>query len=128
MTTLGHVALGLGFLLALWGTVVGALGGHTRRPELIESSRRAVHALFGVISVAALSLLVALLGRDFNVEYVWSYTSRQLPTVYTLSAFWGGQAGSLLFWALILTGFASAAQWLTASRYRPLLPYVGSVT
>ena len=108
--------------------MVGTIGGMRGRPELIDSARRAVFALFGVISVAALSLLVALLTRDFNVEYVWSYTSRQLPTVYTLSAFWAGQAGSLLFWALILTGFAAAAMWITPSRYRQLMPYVGAVT
>ena len=128
MTILGQLALGLGLLLATWGAVVGTIGGIRGRPELIDSARRAVFALFGVISVAALSLLVALLTRDFNVEYVWSYTSRQLPTVYTFSAFWAGQAGSLLFWALILTGFAAAAMWLTPSRYQTLMPYVGAVT
>ena len=128
MTILGQLALGLGLLLAIWGAVVGVIGGNSGRPELIASARRAVHALFAVMSVAALSLLVALLSRDFNVAYVASYTSRQLPTAYTFSAFWAGQAGSLLFWALILTGFASAAQWLTSPRYDRLLPYVGAVT
>ncbi|MCZ6916224.1 MAG: heme lyase CcmF/NrfE family subunit [Gemmatimonadetes bacterium] len=128
MTILGQLALGLGFLLAIWGTVVGAIAGQTGRPALVQSARRAVFALAGVMGVAALALVVALLGRDFNVAYVWSYTSRQLPTVYTLSAFYGGQAGSLLFWALILTAFAAAAQWLTSSRYAKLLPYVGAVT
>ncbi|MCH7489164.1 MAG: cytochrome c biogenesis protein CcsA, partial [Gemmatimonadetes bacterium] len=128
MTILGQIALGLGLLLATWGAVVGTIGGIRGRPELIDSARRAVFALFAVIGVAALSLLVALLTRDFNVEYVWSYTSRQLPTVYTISAFWAGQAGSLLFWTLILTGFAAAAMWLTSSRYERLMPYVGAVT
>ena len=128
MTILGQIALGLGLLLATWGAVVGTIGGIRGRPELIDSARRAVFALFAVIGVAALSLLVALLTRDFNVQYVWSYTSRQLPTVYTISAFWAGQAGSLLFWTLILTGFAAAAMWLTSSRYERLMPYVGAVT
>ena len=94
----------------------------------MQSARRSVHALFGVMVVAALSLVVALVTRDFNVLYVSSYTSRQLPMVYTLSAFYGGQAGSLLFWVLVLTGFASAAQWITPRRYEPLMPYVGAVT
>ena len=128
MTILGQLALGLGFLLAIWGTAVGVIGGNTGRLELVQSARRAVYALFGVMVVASLALLVALLNRDFNVEYVWSYTSRQLPTVYTISAFYGGQAGSLLFWVLILTGFAAAAVWVTPSRYQRLLPYVGAVT
>ena len=71
---------------------------------------------------------MALLKRDFNVAYVASYTSRDLPLVYTLSAFYGGQNGSLLFWALILSLFAAAAQWLTPPRYRELMPYVAGVT
>ena len=36
-------------------------------------------------------------------SYVASYTSANLPTVYMFTAFWGGQSGSLLFWALILS-------------------------
>src|SRR5439155_54658 len=33
----------------------------------------------------------------------------QLPRPYTISAFWGGQEGSLLLWLLVLTGFSAAA-------------------
>ena len=128
MTILGQLALGLGFLLAIWGTVVGAIAGHTGRLELVQSARRTVYALFGVMAVATLALIVALLNNDFNVEYVWQYTSRELPTVYTLAALYAGQAGSLLFWAFVLTGFAAAAIWLSPSRYARLLPYVGAVT
>ena len=51
MTILGQLALGLGFLLAIWGTVVGIIGGNTGRPELVQSARRAVYALFGVILI-----------------------------------------------------------------------------
>lgn len=128
MTILGQLALGLGFLLAIWGTVVGAIAGHTGRLELVLSARRTVYALFGVMAVATLALIIALLNNDFNVEYVWQYTSRELPTVYTLAALYAGQAGSLLFWVFVLTGFAAAAIWLSPSRYARLLPYVGAVT
>ena len=109
MTILGQLALGLGFLLAIWGTVVGAIAGHTGRLELVLSARRTVYALFGVMAVATLALIIALLNNDFNVEYVWQYTSRELPTVYTLAALYAGQAGSLLFWVFVLTGFAATA-------------------
>lgn len=128
MTTLGQLALWLALLLALWGTVVGYLGGRTRRPELIQSARRATYALFGVLAVASLGLLAALLRHDFNVAYVASYTSRNLPTVYTVAAFYGGQAGSLLFWAFVLSLFGALAQWLTPRRYEQLLPHVAAVT
>ncbi len=87
-----------------------------------------MEALFGVLAVASVALLVALIRHDFNVEYVALQTSRNLPIVYTIAAFYSGQSGSLLFWAFILSGFAAAAQWTTPGRYRHLMPYVGAVT
>ncbi|MGH7658483.1 MAG: heme lyase CcmF/NrfE family subunit, partial [Gemmatimonadales bacterium] len=69
-----------------------------------------------------------LLNHDFNIEYVAGYTSRNLPTYYTVAAFWAGQKGSLLFWAFVLSIFAALAQWVTPKRYRSLLPHVAGVT
>ena len=40
-----------------------------------------------------------------------------LPPYYIVSAFWAGQKGSLLFWAVVLSLFASLAQLLTPRRY-----------
>ncbi len=128
MTILGQIALWLALLLAAWGSAVGILGGIRQRPALMQSARRTSYALFGVLSVASIALLVALLRHDFNVQYVWAYTSRNLPIPYTLSAFYGGQSGSLLFWAFVLTVFGAAAQWRTPKRYDYLMPYVAAVT
>ncbi len=128
MTILGQLALWLALLLGAWGTIVGFVGGSKQRPELIQSARRATYALCGVLVVASVSLLVALIKHDFNVAYVASYTSRNLPLVYTISAFYGGQSGSLLFWAVVLSIFAALAQWLTGRRYEHLMPYVAGVT
>jgi cytochrome c-type biogenesis protein CcmF len=128
MTILGNLALWLALILAAWGTIVGFLGGRTGRPELIRSARRASYALCGVLVVAGVALMTALLRHDFNVAYVASYTSRNLPTVYTIAAFYGGQAGSLLFWALVLSVFAALAVWVTPRRYSHLIPYVAAVT
>jgi cytochrome c-type biogenesis protein CcmF len=128
MTILGQLALWLALLVGVWGTAVGFWGGLKRRQELIDSARRASYTLCAVLLVAAVALLTALLRHDFNVRYVASYTARNLPTVYTLAAFYGGQAGSLLFWAVVLSVFAALAQWLTSRKYEYLLPYVAGVT
>ena len=128
MTTLGQISLWLALLVAAWGAVTGVLGGIRRRPELMHSARRATYVLFGLLLVASASLLTALLKHDFNVEYVAAYTSRNLPLVYTVAAFYGGQAGSLLFWSFVLSIFAAAAQWTTPRRYETLMPYVAAVT
>ena len=128
MTTLGQLALWIALLISAWGTFVGFYGGMTRRQELIESARRSTYALAGVIIVASAGLLTAILKHDFNVSYVASYTSRDLPTIYLLSAFYGGQSGSMLFWILVLVIFAALAQLLTSRKYDHLLPYVAGVT
>jgi len=128
MTILGQLALWIALLVSAWGTFVGFYGGMTRRHELIASARRATYVLCGLAAVASAGLLVAILKHDFNVAYVASYTSRDLPTVYLLSAFYGGQSGSMLFWVLVLSIFAALAQWLTSRKYEHLLPYVAGVT
>ncbi len=128
MTLLGQFALWAAFLLALWCAVVGFSGRWRGRPDLTTAVTRAVYGICAALLVAAASLWKGLLTHDFNIEYVWAYTSRNLPTYYVVSAFWAGQKGSLLFWAVVLSIFASAAQLLSSRRHAALLPYVAAVT
>jgi len=128
MTLLGQFALWLSLLLGVWGAIVGFSGRWRGRPELAQAVTRSVYAVFGLMIVAAIGLWKGLVSHDFNIEYVASYTSRNLPGYFIVTALWAGQKGSLLFWALVLSLFSSLAQWLTAPRYRDLLPYVAAVT
>ncbi len=59
---------------------------------------------------ASLILLHALFHFDFSVDYVANYTDLTLSTFYRLAAFWAGQAGSLLFWALMIALCGAAFQ------------------
>ena len=68
-------------------------------------------------------LVVALARRDFTFQYVAAHTSKSLPLGYALSAFWGGQEGSLLLWLLILSGYSALAVWLNR-RSRDLVVWV----
>src|SRR5687767_11946757 len=128
MTFLGNFALWTAFLLALWGAVVGFSGRWRGRADLEEAVTRSVYGVFLALAVASVSLWKGLLSHDFNIQYVWAYTSRNLPTPYTVAAFWAGQKGSLLFWAVVLSLFAALAQLLTSRRQASLLPYVAGVT
>ncbi|MBA2628224.1 MAG: heme lyase CcmF/NrfE family subunit [Gemmatimonadales bacterium] len=128
MTLLGQFALWTAFLLGIWCAVVGFFGRWRGRPDLTTSVIRAVYGVCAALLVAAACLWKALVTHDFSVEYVWAYTSRNLPTYYVLSAFWAGQKGSLLFWAIVLSIFGAAAQALSSRRYSALLPYVAAVT
>ena len=128
MTLLGQFALWAAFVLGLWCVVLAFSGRWQGRPELGATIVRSIYAIFGCLVVASLSLWKGLVSHDFNMEYVWAYTSRNLPAGYIFSAFWAGQKGSLLFWAVVLALFATAAQLLTPRRFSYLMPYVAGVT
>src|SRR5437773_7773203 len=127
MTVLGSLCLWIAFLVGIWGALAGFVGGRQWRRDLEQSARHAVFAMCAALWVAVAALEWALFHHDFNVEYVASYTSRNLPIFYTWSALYAGQKGSLLFWASVLSLFGSLAMLLTARRHRALLPYVAGV-
>jgi cytochrome c-type biogenesis protein CcmF len=112
MAPLGRAALLLAFGLVLYALVAGSYAAWKRRRRLAVSAQNALLAAFPVTLVAAIVLVVALGRRDMSFVYVWQHTSHKLPLGYALSAFWGGQEGSLLLWLLVLTGYAGLAVWL----------------
>ena len=109
MPELGRAALVVCLGLVAYAALAGAWAAHTRRRRLARSAQNALLAAFGTAAVAAGVLLTALVRHDFSLTYVADHTSRKLPTLYSVSAFWGGQESSLLLWLLVLTGYASAA-------------------
>jgi cytochrome c-type biogenesis protein CcmF len=132
MPDLGRAALIVCLGLAVYAVVAGAFAARTRRRRLAESAENAILASFLAALVASGVLLSALLRHDFSFVYVWRHTSLELPRHYTVSAFWGGQEGSLLLWLLVLTGFSAAAVLLGRRSAPSLLawtvPVLGAVT
>ncbi|HEX3056621.1 MAG TPA: heme lyase CcmF/NrfE family subunit [Gaiellaceae bacterium] len=122
MAQLGRAALLLSFALVAYALVGGSLAAWKRRRRLALSAQNALVASFGTTLVAAIVLWVALARRDLSFVYVAQHTSRSLPLGYALSAFWGGQEGSLLLWLLVLTGYASLAVLLNR-RTRELIAW-----
>jgi cytochrome c-type biogenesis protein CcmF len=120
---LGRAALIVAFGLALYAAVAGSVAAHEGRRRLHESSRNAIVGAFAATIVAALVLLDALHRRDFSFTYVAAHSARELPFPYSVSAFWGGQEGSLLLWLLVLTGLGSLAVTLNRALIRNLLPW-----
>ncbi|MDQ5820146.1 MAG: heme lyase CcmF/NrfE family subunit [Actinomycetota bacterium] len=112
MAGLGRAALALSLALVLYAALAGGYAAWRRRRRLALSAQNALLAAFGTTLLASGLLAAALLRHDFTFTYVADHTARALPAMYTLSAFWGGQEGSLLLWLLILTGFSAAAVWL----------------
>jgi cytochrome c-type biogenesis protein CcmF len=121
---LGRAALVVSLGLAVYALVAGTIAARENRRRLADSARNALVACFGSTLVASIVLAVALLRHDFTFAYVAAHTSRELPVVYTLTAFWGGQEGSLLFWLLILTAYGALAVAVNRRLLRDLVAWV----
>src|SRR5688500_4766185 len=109
--------------MAAWTGVTSCAGGALGREDLVTSGRRGLYATTALIVLASLGLWTALLTHDFSLKYVASNTSANMPKVYVFSAFWGGQAGSLLFWSLILACFSAVAIYSARGKSRDLAPW-----
>ncbi len=124
MPDLGFYLLLIGFLLAAHALAASLLGGWRRRPELVASGKRALVALAVALALSSAALVSALVTRDFSVAYVARHTDSHLPMFYTVSAFWAGQEGSLLFWALVLAVASALAVRFNLRGLGPATPYV----
>ncbi len=124
MAELGRAALVVSLGLSVYALVAGIAAARLGRRRLAFSAQNALVAAFFSTVVASGVLLSALLRNDFSFTYVARTTSEALPTAYTISAFWGGQEGSLLLWLLVLTGFGAAAVRLNRGWARDLIVWV----
>jgi cytochrome c-type biogenesis protein CcmF len=122
----------LALWLALFSTVAAALtalyGYWSRETKWIASARRAAIAVWVLLTVAVLALEYALLTDDFNLNYVANVSSRNMPTLLKITALWGGQDGSILFWAWLMSTFAFVVMLRRWQNDRDLLPHVIVVT
>jgi cytochrome c-type biogenesis protein CcmF len=127
MADIGYIALLLALVASIYSAVAFVVGTRGRYPELVASARNGVYAACGLVSLAALALIYALVTHDFQVEYVASYTSLDMSLKYTLSAFWAGNAGSLLLWTWLLSIFAAIVVFQNRNKNRELIPYASVV-
>src|SRR5207248_698851 len=123
MADLGRAALVTALGLLAYATVAGTFAAWKRRRRLAASAQNALLAAFGAAVAASAVLLIALARHDFSFTYVSQHTSKALPLGYTLTAFWGGQEGSLLLWLLVLCAYAAAAVLTTRRAARDLLAW-----
>jgi cytochrome c-type biogenesis protein CcmF len=121
---LGRAALVTSLGLLMYALVAGSFAAWKGRRRLAESAQNALVASFAATLVAAVVLFTALARHDFSFQYVADHTSRELPFGYTLTAFWGGQEGSLLLWLLVLCAYSGAAVLTGRRAGRDVLAWV----
>jgi cytochrome c-type biogenesis protein CcmF len=124
VTQIGEVALWVALVLSLWGAVLAFAGGRRGRGDWVLSAERSVLAVFALVLVAAAAIVAAFLRDEFAYRYVAGYSNRELSVFYKVTGLWAGQTGSLVFWVLLLTLFASLVVLQNRRRNREFMPYV----
>jgi cytochrome c-type biogenesis protein CcmF len=121
---LGFGALVIAFILSLYGIFAAIYGVQTKKTAWTESARLATLLIFVLISISALSIIYSLATSHYELDYVSSVTSNSMPMYLKITAWWGGQAGSLVFWSWLLSIFTAAVMLRNWDRDREFLPWV----
>ncbi|MGH9292442.1 MAG: heme lyase CcmF/NrfE family subunit, partial [Acidimicrobiales bacterium] len=111
---LGQVGVALGLVSAVAG-VVAILGGLLFGRSSWQ--RAAPKAALGVLAGALLAtgaMEHALVTHDFSLAYVADNNSLETPLLYSVTGMWAALQGSILLWALVLSGYLVAV----ARRFR----------
>jgi len=128
LAEIGYGVLVVAFITALYSVVAAVYGYRARSAGAVESARRAMLLLWPLITLSAALLIYLLISNRFEVAFVYEVTSRSMPTYLKVTAWWGGQAGSLVFWSWLLSAFASLVTLRSWDRDREFLPWVIVVT
>lgn len=121
---LGFGTLVITFLISLYGIFASIYGLRMKKPSWVDSARNAMLLTFPLLSISILGLTYLLATSHFEVEYVANVTSQNMPLYLKITALWGGQAGSLVFWSWLMAAFATAVTLRNWDRDREFLPWV----
>ncbi len=100
MYVFAYSMLVLAMLCCFGGALVAATNLFQGKGNGLFIIEKAQTIMSAALVLASALLLHALYWNDFSLVYVAKYTDKILPVFYRLTAFWAGQPGSLLFWAL----------------------------
>ncbi|MER3329105.1 MAG: cytochrome c biogenesis protein CcsA, partial [Candidatus Kapaibacterium sp.] len=73
------------------------------KPGLLKLGRFAYYGVTATMLAISMYLLSNILSHNFQMTYVWEYSSTTLPLNLLISTFYAGQQGSFLLWGLTLT-------------------------
>jgi cytochrome c-type biogenesis protein CcmF len=127
MNDIGNFALILCFTFAAYSVVTTVWGARAGRDGMVRSGEHAALLVAVCMTLVLVCLDVLLVRSDFHIEYVSSYSNRELPLFFKLASLWAGQAGSLLLWSWLLTIFNAIVILQNRHRNRELIPYVVAI-
>ncbi len=126
LATIGHVAIVVGLATSVFAAFAFVAGGRRADPTLLASARRAVYLTFGMALLASGAMVTALLTHDFSILYVLNNNATTTPPFFSVISLWAALEGSILFWTLLLTAWASLVLWRYRDRHPALMPWAGA--
>ncbi len=100
MQLFANLLLLIALLAALGAGAYACLALLTGKRSVLDLIDKANMAIAGLVAGSSVILTIALINRDYSFKYIYEYVDNTLPIFYTLTAFWAGADGSLLFWML----------------------------
>lgn len=128
LPNLGYGSLVITFIVSLYAIIAALIGERKNLFKFVESARLALLLTFPLLTITAISIITLLVNQNYEVQYVYNVTSSTMPLYLKVTALWGGQAGSLVFWAWLMSAFGSAVTLRRWDRDLDLLPWVIIVT
>ena len=110
---IGHFALILALALAIVQGVLPLVGAQRNDSTLMGVARPAAYGQLFFAAIAYACLTAAFLSSDFSVLYVANHSQLALPTMYKITAVWGGHEGSVLLWILLLSAWSVAVAFFS---------------
>jgi cytochrome c-type biogenesis protein CcmF len=127
LTIFGSALLAAALLAALYAAGAAVYGGRTGDHRWVDSSRRAVYAMAGLLTIAVVIIEAAFVTDDFHFALVADHSSTTTPTFYKLTAMWSSQEGSLLLWAWVLSLASSTVLFISRRHHREIVPWATAV-
>ncbi|MGH7884494.1 MAG: cytochrome c biogenesis protein CcsA, partial [Thermodesulfobacteriota bacterium] len=126
MSEIGSISVLLSFFISIYSLVFSIIGVKKRNRNFVKSAENGLIAIFILLLFAGGSLIYELVKLNFSLKYVALNTSTDLPFIYKISSLWAGQAGSLLLWCIILSGYTAVVVIQNKNKDRDFQPYVNA--
>jgi cytochrome c-type biogenesis protein CcmF len=124
----GFITLILSVLASLYALYAALRERNNLTSPWLASARQAVIAAFSLLSLSTAAVIYNLVMGDFQINYVYQTSAWSMSTFLKVTALWGGQEGSILFWTWLMSAFAAAVMVRKWETDRPLMPWVIVIT
>ena len=108
VTEVGHFALILAMMVALFQIVVPMVGAHNGDRAWMRFAAPAAVVQVVLVSISFAALTYAFIGSDFSLQIVYANSHSAKPMLYKITGVWGNHEGSMLLWVLILAIYGAA--------------------